>query len=165
MRYAGIIKNDFAAAPGVCTSFFTQGCPHHCPGCHNPETWDFKGGKEFTADVITELLEALQANGINRKLCIMGGEPLCPENQFLTYLVIKSIKEKLPNVEVYIWTGYNLSDLVHERTDSRVKQILELTTAIIDGPYIEAERDITLPMRGSRNQRVIYIKDLHLEEQ
>ena len=167
MQYAGIIKNDFAAAPGVCTTFFTQGCPHHCPGCHNPETWDFKGGKEFTPEVIDELLEALQANGIKRKLCIMGGEPLCPENQFLTYLVIKSIKDKLPETEVYIWTGYNLDDLInhHDKPDVRIKQILELTTAVIDGPYIAAERDITLAMRGSRNQRIFYNIEGEFKEQ
>lgn len=160
MRYAGIIKNDFAAAPGVCTSFFTQGCPHQCPECHNPETWDFQGGKEFNPDVITELIDALQANGIKRKLCIMGGEPLCPENQFLTYLVIKSIKDKLPDVEVYIWTGYNLDKLIHnKKLNLRVDQILELTTCVIDGPYIAAERDITLAMRGSRNQRILYKVD------
>lgn len=78
MRYAGIIKNDVCAAPGVCVTFFTQGCPHRCKGCHNPETWDFDGGKEFTHDTIDEVIEALNANDIERTFCIMGGEPLCP---------------------------------------------------------------------------------------
>lgn len=64
MRYAGIIKNDIAAAPGVCVSFFTQGCPHRCPGCYNPETWDYDGGKEFTADTIFEILQAISANDV-----------------------------------------------------------------------------------------------------
>lgn len=59
MRYAGIIKNDIAAGPGVCVSFFVQGCPNHCEGCHNPETWDFDGGKEFTSDIFTEITQAL----------------------------------------------------------------------------------------------------------
>ena len=70
MRYAGIIKNDFSAAPGVSVTFYTQGCPHHCFGCHNPETWDFEGGKEFTPEVIDEILEALTANNIMRSLAI-----------------------------------------------------------------------------------------------
>lgn len=162
MRYAGIVKNDLSAAPGVCVTFYTQGCPHHCPGCHNPETWSYDGGKEFTLDVLKEIEEALVANGVHRDLCIMGGEPLCPENQFLTYLVISTIKEKFPSVKVYIWTGYNLDDL--KKTGIRIPQILELTEAVIDGPFILEQRDITLPMRGSRNQRIIYMKDIDISE-
>ena len=76
MRYAGIIKNDFAAAPGICVSFWTQGCPHHCPGCHNPETWSFNGGKEFTNDTLNNLLCALTKNNVHRNLSILGGERL-----------------------------------------------------------------------------------------
>lgn len=153
MRYAGIIKNDFSAAPGTCVTFFTQGCPHLCEGCHNPETWDFEGGKEFTPEVLQEIIDALTANGIQRKLCIMGGEPLCQENQFLTYLVINSVKEKMPDVSVYLWTGYYLDDPI---PNGKLDQILELVDCIIDGPYIAEERDITLAMRGSRNQRILY---------
>ena len=66
MRYAGIVKNDISAAPGVCVTFYTQGCPHHCPGCHNPETWSYDGGKEFTLDVLKEIEESLVANGVHR---------------------------------------------------------------------------------------------------
>ena len=155
MRYAGLLKNDFSAAPGVAVSFFTQGCPHRCHGCHNPETWDYEGGKEFTPDVLDEILQALTNNGVERSLCILGGEPLCPENEFLTYLVIRHVKDNLPKTKVYIWTGYIYEDLLH--SSPRVQQILELTDCIIDGPYLEEERDITLPMRGSRNQRIIYL--------
>ena len=64
MRYAGLIKNDIAAGEGVCVSFFTQGCPHHCPGCHNPETWSFNGGKEFTIDVLYDIIDSIKINGI-----------------------------------------------------------------------------------------------------
>ena len=154
MKYAGLIKNDMSAAPGVSVSFFTQGCPHRCRGCHNPETWDFEKGKEFTSSTLDEIIEALTANGIQRSLAIMGGEPLCKENSFLTYLVIKTVKEKLPDTKVYIWTGYYYEDLI-KRHDIRIPQILELTDVIIDGPYVEQLRDITLPMRGSSNQSVI----------
>ena len=155
MRYAGIIPNDLSAAPGVCVTFFTQGCPHHCPGCHNPETWDYDGGKEFEGNTIERIEQYLTANGIHRDLCIMGGEPLCPENQFLTLLICNTIKEKLPDTKIYIWTGYTLEEL-NKDNNTRIRQILEKTDAIIDGPYIAAERDITLPMRGSRNQRILY---------
>ena len=153
MRYAGIIKNDFSAAPGVSVTFYTQGCPHHCFGCHNPETWNFEGGKEFTPEVIDEILEALTANNIMRSLAIQGGEPLCVENEFLTLLIVKAVKEKFPNIKIYIWTGYYFNSLPNT---PYIKQILELTDCLIDGPYIEEERDITLPMRGSRNQNIIY---------
>ena len=153
MRYAGIIKNDFSAAPGVSVTFYTQGCPHHCFGCHNPETWNFEGGKEFTPEVIDEILEALTANNIMRSLAIQGGEPLCVENEFLTLLIVKTVKEKFPDVKIYIWTGYYFNSLPNT---PYIKQILELTDCLIDGPYIEDERDITLPMRGSRNQNIIY---------
>ena len=156
MQYAGLIKNDFSAAPGVSVSFYTQGCPHRCPGCHNPETWDFKGGKEFTADILEEIIEALQANGIKRSFCILGGEPLCPENEFLTCMVVRHVKEKLPDTEIYVWTGYTY-DQLKVNANPHLQNILQLIDYIIDGPYIEAERDITLPMRGSRNQRVIKI--------
>ena len=125
MKYAGIIKNDLSAAPGISVSFFTQGCPHHCKGCHNPETWDFDGGKEFTYDVLNEVIDALTANGVERSLSILGGEPLCEENVFLTLLLIKTVKEKLPNTKIYIWTGYYYDELIKRTSDSHLKAILD----------------------------------------
>ena len=154
MRYAGIIKNDFSAAPGTSVTFFTQGCPHRCEGCHNPETWDFEGGEEVTHDTILEVIEAITANGLHRNLCIMGGEPLCPENQFLTNLIINSVKEKLPDTKIYLWTGYCLEDL--DMSNNRIKSILEQIDCLIDGPYDKTKRDVSLFMRGSSNQRILY---------
>ncbi len=89
----------------------------------------------------------------------MGGEPLCPENLFLTYMVIKAVKDALPDTKVYIWTGYLYERLI-KREDSRTNQILELADVLIDGPFILAERDINLAMRGSRNQRIIDLKEI-----
>ena len=154
MRYAGIIKNDFSAAPGTSVTFFTQGCPHKCEGCHNPETWDFEGGEEVTHDTILEVIEAIIANGLHRNLCIMGGEPLCPENQFLTNLIINSVKEKLPATKLSLWTGYCLEDL--DMSNNRIKSILEQVDCLIDGPYDKTKRDVSLFMRGSSNQRILY---------
>lgn len=154
MRYAGIIKNDFSAAPGISVTFFTQGCPHKCEGCHNPETWDFEGGEEVTHGTILEVIEAITANGLHRNLCIMGGEPLCPENQFLTNLIINSVKEKLPDTKIYLWTGYYLEDL--DMSNNRIKSILEQVDCLIDGPYDKTKRDVSLFMRGSSNQRILY---------
>ena len=158
MRYSGLIKNDITAAPGICVSFFTQGCPHHCPGCHNPETWDFNGGKEFTNDSLNEIIEALTAQNIQRDLCIMGGEPLCGENAFLTRLVIQEVKKHVPGAKIYIWSGYTYEEL-KQSGNPHIVNSLRLADVLIDGPYIEAERDITLSMRGSRNQRVIDLSE------
>lgn len=154
MRYGGLILNDIAAAPGLCVSFFTQGCPHRCCGCQNPETWDFNRGKEFTPDTLKTIIDGLTAQGIQRNLCIMGGEPLCEENAFLTYLVIKEVKERVPKAKIYIWSGYTYEELL-KSSNPHIKHSLELADVLIDGPYVEAERDITLEMRGSRNQRII----------
>ena len=134
-------------------TFFTQGCPHHCPGCHNPETWSFDGGKEFHPDLIKEITEALTANGINRKFCIMGGEPLCSENEFLTMLLIIEIRKIVPDVEIYVWTGYTLEELMSK--GDRMKSILKSINFLIDGPYKQELHDATLQMRGSSNQRII----------
>ena len=158
MRYSGLIKNDITAAPGLCVSFFTQGCPHHCPGCHNPETWDFNKGKEFTNDTLKEILEALTAQNIHRDLCIMGGEPLCQENAFLTRLIIQEVRKHIPETKIYIWSGYAYEELKANQ-NPHIIDSLRLADVLIDGPYIEAERDITLDMRGSRNQRIIDLSE------
>lgn len=158
MKYAGLIKNDIVAGPGICVTFFVQGCPHHCPGCHNPETWAFDGGEEFYPDLINEIVKALTANGINRNFCIMGGEPLCSENEFLTMLLITEVRRKLPDVPIYIWTGYTLEELLHK--GDRMKSILQSIDFLIDGPYKQELHDATLQMRGSSNQRIINMKEI-----
>lgn len=159
MRYAGIIPNDFAAAPGVCTTFFVQGCPIRCSGCHNPESWDFEGGKEFDTEVLNKLEEDLLANGINRTLCIMGGEPLCQENLFLTTMIVTEMKHRLPDLKIWIWTGYEYEDILKEESNPKIKYILETINGLVTGPFIQSLRDITLPMRGSSNQKIIKLKD------
>lgn len=155
MQYAGIIKNDVSAGSGVCVTFFVQGCPIHCPGCHNQETWAFDGGKEFTPDTIAEIIEALKANDVQRNFCIMGGEPMCDENLFLTYLVLDNVRKVYPDIKVYIWTGYEFEDILKKKGNSKVKLILDMTDYMVCGPFKLAERDITLPMMGSRNQYVV----------
>jgi len=158
MQYAGIIKNDVSAGQGVCVTFFVQGCPIRCPGCHNPETWDFDGGKEFTPDTITEVIEALQANGVQRNFCIMGGEPMCDENLFLTYLMLENVRQKYPKIKIYIWTGYEF-DYLKNRNNNKINKIFEMADYMVCGPFKLAERDITLPMVGSRNQYVIDLSE------
>lgn len=158
MKYSGIIRNDLAAAPGISVSFFTQGCPHRCKGCHNPETWDFNGGKEFTPEVLHEIYKALEANGVARNFCVMGGEPLCEENLFLTCMVLQNVKAHFPQVKIYLWTGYYYEQLL-KSTDPKMSIILDVVDVLIDGPYEERNRDVTLQMRGSSNQSIIYLKE------
>lgn len=159
MRYAGIIKDDIAAGKKVNLTFFVQGCPLRCKGCHNPEAWDFEGGKEFTNDTLQEILQGLNANGVERNFSVMGGEPLCDENLFLTDLIISTVREHYPNITIYVWTGYLFENL-EMINKPHLKHILELTDYLIDGPFIQEERDITLEMRGSHNQRIINMKEL-----
>ena len=154
MQYSGILYNDMAAAPGVSVTFFSQGCPHHCKGCHNPETWDFKGGKEFTPDILNKIVEGLTAQDIQRNFCLMGGEPLCPENIFLSYLIVSTVKEKVPGAKIYVWTGYTYEDLVAQN-NKHTMMLLKVADVLIDGPYMEECRNVTLEMRGSSNQRII----------
>ena len=158
MKYAGINYNDMCAAPGVSVTLFTQGCPHHCEGCHNPETWDFDGGKEFTPDVLRKIVEGLTHNGITRSFCIMGGEPLCEQNSLLTLMTIQYVKQHIPEVKIYLWTGYYYEDLL-KSFDPKIPLILKEIDVLIDGPFIKSLRDITLKMRGSSNQNIIHLKE------
>ena len=159
MRYAGIIKNDVAAGKGVCVTFFVQGCDTHCPGCHNQGTWDFDGGYEFTQDTINSIIHALNANGVQRNLCIMGGEPLHERNQFLVQLLIQEVKKVYPDIKIYLWTGYIYEDLL-EKHEKILQNILQEIDVLIDGPFIKEQRDITLEMRGSKNQRILNLKNM-----
>lgn len=159
MKYSGIIYNDITAAPGLCVTFFTQGCPHHCLGCQNPETWSFEDGKEFTPEILDSIIEGLTAQGIKRTFCLMGGEPLCDENLFLSYLLIATIKERLPETPIYIWSGYTFEELI-EKNNNKINQILSMSDVLVDGKYIQEQRDITLTMRGSKNQKIIDLKDI-----
>lgn len=159
MKYAGIIKNDIANGPGINVSFWVQGCPIHCAECQNPDTWDFDGGKEFSPEVLDSLLEALTANGVKRNLSILGGEPLCDENLFLTELIIREVKKVYPEVKIYLWTGYLYNDLIDKtKTNNHLSYILSQLDKLVDGPFKIEERDITLYMRGSSNQKIFDLK-------
>ena len=159
MRWAGIIKNDIAAGDGINVTFFVQGCPIQCEGCHNSHIWDFEGGKEFTDETMQMILDAICANGVQRNFSLMGGEPLCKENLELSYKIISKVRETYPDILIYIWTGYYLKDLIAQK-DKTVYDIILLSDFLIDGPYIQEQRDITLDKRGSTNQTVIPLDEL-----
>lgn len=151
-RYNTIIKNDVTNGEGVCVSLFTQGCPHHCTGCFNKETWDFEKGKLYTEKTRKKILHAISANGIQRNFSILGGEPLAPQNLPMTEDIVASVRMKYPNVKIYIWTGYIFEEL--DRKNLYIYSILNKINYLIDGPFIEEEKNLNLELRGSNNQRI-----------
>lgn len=152
MKYAGIQENDFINGEGVCVSFWTQGCPHRCEGCHNPDLWNFNEGKELPNDYKGQIVKAISANGITRNFSILGGEPLCDENIQLTHDTVAAVRTAYPHIKIFVWTGYTLEELNHPL----MKDILDKIDVLIDGRYIQEQRDVTLKMRGSSNQRLLY---------
>lgn len=154
-RYAGLITNDFANGMGTCVSFWTQGCPHHCAGCQNPETWSFDGGKKLPTNIRGQIIKAISANGIIRNFSILGGEPLCEENLEEVDQIITSVRTAYPHIKIFIWTGYTLEEL-QKTKNLHIVNILSQIDVLIDGPFIQEEKDITLELRGSRNQRILH---------
>lgn len=154
-RYNAILTNDVVNGEGVCVSFFVQGCPHHCKGCFNPETWDFEGGKPYTEGVKKEIIKAIKANGIQRNFSVLGGEPLAGQNIEMTKDIVKTIRNIYPNIKIFLWTGYDFEDSSH---DIDFFEILQYIDVVIDGKFIEELKDLNLRLRGSSNQR-IWIKE------
>ena len=150
MRYADIKYNDIVNGQDVCVSFWCQGCSIKCPGCQNKTIWDFDGGKEFTPATMSEIIQAISANGIERNFSILGGEPLCDENLFLTTLIIQEVRKVYPNIKIFLWTGYYYNELL-KKEDPHINYIFNNINYLIDGPFIQKQRDITLKLRGSRN--------------
>ena len=147
MNYAGIIYNDIANGPGVRVSLFVSGCRNHCPGCFNPETWDFDYGDPFTAEIEAEIVEALRPSWI-QGLSILGGDPMEPENQEVLIPFVRRLRAEFPTKDIWLYTGYRLEDVSGS-------PMLPYVDVIVDGPYIETEKDVRLAFRGSRNQRII----------
>ena len=150
MKYAGLIENDIVDSDdGICVSLWMQGCPHHCKGCHNPETWDFNGGIEIDREKLVEnVINSLTQNGVKRNFSILGGEPLAEENLEDTLYIINRVRNKFPKIKIYLWTGYTIENL-------KIKDLKKIDV-IIDGLYDEKLRDVSLPLRGSSNQRILY---------
>ena len=155
MKYAAIKENDIVDGEGICVSFWTQGCPFRCKGCHNPETWSFDGGiEEDENTLLNKILYLIDKNNVQRNLSILGGEPLCKQNrEFVAKLVIAT-KRRFPNIKIFLWTGYKI-EFLKNINDSNIKIILKNIDTLIDGPLDEEQRDISLKLRGSKNQRVL----------
>ncbi|MCD8210166.1 MAG: anaerobic ribonucleoside-triphosphate reductase activating protein [Prevotella sp.] len=158
MRIAKLQFCDIANGPGIRVSLWMQGCPFHCPGCQNPETWNFEGGQEVDLiNVIVAIIQELSKSYYSG-LSILGGEPLAPQNRADVATIIEVIKEVYPDIKIWLWTGYTIEEL-RNMQDLHIDYILNTLNVIVDGPYIEAERDLSLPHAGSRNQRVIHLTE------
>ena len=155
MRYAGLVKNDVVNGEGICVSFWVQGCNHRCKGCFNPETWDFLGGSQLPANYKEQIADALTANDVKRNFSILGGEPLCKENYELTNELCSFVKEKFPDIKIFIWTGEEFEVLRKLSSElSIVNSILDKADVLITGPFIQEKKDLTLKLRGSSNQQI-----------
>lgn len=151
MRYASILPNDVTNGEGICVSLFTQGCPHHCKGCFNPETWNFDEGKPYTNKEIDTIIKLINKNEIQRNFCILGGEPFISQNLNMLFHTVKKIRETYPTIKIFLWTGYTFDYL---QQNELMKLILNQIDVLIDGPFIEEEKDLSLRLRGSRNQHI-----------
>ena len=154
MRIAKIKPNDIVNGEGMMVSVWTQGCPHHCKGCFNEDTWDFNGGKEFTDIDAEEILRMLDADGVKRNLSMLGGEPMSRTNVVGVLMLINFIRAKRPDTKVYLWSGYTYEEIQQMYGEDVLKGFVDV---LIDGKFVEEEKDLTLKLRGSRNQRIINI--------
>lgn len=154
MRYARIKENDVINGEGVNVSVYFQGCEHYCKGCFNAVTWDFNGGKEFTDKEIEYIIDCLDKNNVKRNLSILGGEPMHPKNIKGVMELCRRVKAAKPEKKIYVWSGYLFEELV----DMYGIETFEDMDILIDGKFEEEEKDLTLLLRGSKNQRVIDLK-------
>ena len=162
MHYGEIKNCDIANGIGVRVSLFVSGCTNHCEGCFQPETWDFNYGNDFTEETENRILEMLAPDYICG-LTVLGGEPFEPENQKELAGLLQKIKESYPEKNVWCYTGYLYDvDLIPggkvytEYTD----KMLACIDTLVDGEFIEAEKDLTLEFRGSRNQRILHLDEI-----
>ena len=161
MNYGAIKNCDIANGEGVRVSLFVSGCRNHCPGCFQPETWDFDYGQPFTAETESELLRLLKPRYING-LTLLGGDPFEPENQRALLPFLRRMKGALPGKTVWAYTGYTWEQLTsgeHRVSLPETMELLSLIDVLVDGPFVEMKKDIRLRFRGSANQRVINVQN------
>ena len=172
MRFASMRNLDISNGEGVGVSLFVQGCDRHCFNCFNPDTWDFNGGKEWTEETKNKFIKLIDRPYINR-ISVLGGEPLAEQNIDEVLSLIKEIRISFPKKTIWLYTGFEWNSLMakicqptfpdekfeHDRNIHMKRQkIISNVDVLIDGEYIDEQRDITLKWRGSSNQRVIDVK-------
>ena len=160
MNYGTIKKNDIANGEGVRVSLFVSGCTHHCRNCFNEEAWDFSYGNPFTPETEEEILDALSPDYING-LTLLGGEPFEPENQRALLPFLKRVRERFPEKDIWCYTGYLMDKELLEERLARCEvtdRMLGMIDVLVDGRFVEGLKDISLPFRGSSNQRIIDVR-------
>ena len=157
MNYSQLVACDTANGKGVRTSLFVSGCTNHCPGCFNQEAQDFNYGKLYTQDTENILLDCVKQPYISG-LSILGGDPLCQDDMGLITLNFLAHKVHSLGKTVWLWTGFKWEDFNFTNNFSLQSLLLSACDVVVDGPFIEAEKDLTLAFRGSRNQRIIDVR-------
>lgn len=154
LRVAGVERESIVDGPGIRYVLFVQGCPHHCPGCHNPATHDFNGG--YT-DTVENIFRDFCENPILTGMTLSGGEPMCRVKPLLK--LAKMVRERKKDIVIY--TGYTIEELAERaKTEPEVAELLLTARLVVDGPFIEDKRDLSLVFRGSGNQRLLYADDV-----
>lgn len=152
LRLAGVVRESIVDGPGIRMTVFTQGCPHHCKGCHNEQTWDFDGGYDSSTE---RILEEAQKDPLIRGLTFSGGEPFC---QAQAMAVLAKDAHKL-GYDIFCYTGYTFEKLLSSfDTHPEYKELLENCDWLVDGPFLLEERSLMLKFRGSKNQRILDVK-------
>lgn len=156
MHYATIKNCDIANGPGVRVSLFVSGCTHHCKGCFNEVAWDFEYGEPFTRETVDSILEMLKPDYV-RGLTILGGEPFEPQNQGAIVELLRAIKEKYPDKNIWAFSGYLFEKITSGTLGdwAITKEYLSYLDVLVDGPFVEEKKNLNLRFRGSENQRLI----------
>ena len=154
MNYEKIDKCSVSNGSGVRTVLWVSGCDIHCRNCQNPQTWDFNSGIPFTDDTMQEILYDLSKPYI-KGLTLSGGHPLDPHNAPKVLEIVKRVKMVFPNKDIWIYSGYEWENIIKDET---LREILKYTDVLVDGAYVDELRDISLPFRGSSNQRIIDVE-------
>lgn len=167
MRYASIRSLDISNGEGVGVSLFVQGCDRHCFNCFNSETWNFNGGKEWTEEAKNKFMELIDRPYI-RRISILGGEPLAEQNLDDVLSLVQQIRISYPEKTIWLYTGYELSEIIKQEQHEKVSgipdvwskrwEIIKLCNIVVDGEYIDEQKDLTLKFKGSKNQRVINVE-------
>ena len=160
MNYATIKNNDIANGPGVRVSLFVSGCTHRCPGCFNEVAWDFGYGEAFTQETIKSILKMLAPAHI-KGLTLLGGEPFEPQNQPEVLNLLRQVKEKYPEKTIWAYSGFLFDrDILACRLGPAeiTKEYVSYLDVIVDGPFIQSRKNLSLRFRGSDNQRIIDVK-------
>ena len=154
MNYATIKNCDIANGPGVRVSLFVSGCTHRCPGCFNEVAWDFDYGEPFTQETIDSIINMLRPAYI-RGLTLLGGEPFEPQNQSAIVELLRQVKRELPEKSIWAFSGYLFDKDILSGRLGDTSEYVSYLDVLVDGPFIEAKKNLSLRFRGSENQRLI----------